>query len=207
MEIKVIVVGEIDTNCYVVSDPETKEAVVIDPGDDGSVIMEYINSKALQVKYILNTHGHFDHMEAVEYLRQATGALYGIHTDDEELVLEPQRAAKGMLITAAPCRPADLKLHNGDVIQFGHYQLKVIYTPGHTKGGCCFYEEKEKVCFSGDTLFYRSIGRTDLYGGSYAVLQKSIKERMAIVADEAVVYPGHDRSTIMGDERKYNQYI
>ena len=98
-------------------------------------------------------------------------------------------------------------MRNGDIITFGSYQLKVIYTPGHTKGGCCFYEENEKVCFSGDTLFYRSIGRTDLYGGSYAVLQKSIKERMAIVADEAVVYPGHDRSTVMGDERKYNQYI
>jgi glyoxylase-like metal-dependent hydrolase (beta-lactamase superfamily II) len=157
MEIKVLVVGEIDTNCYVVSDPETKEAVVIDPGDEGSLIMDYIASKELRVKYILDTHGHFDHMEAVEYLRQATGALYGIHIDDEELVLEPQRAAKGMLINAVPCRPADLKLRNGDVIEFGHYKLKVIYTPGHTKGGCCFYEENEKVCFSGDTLFKNNL--------------------------------------------------
>lgn len=207
MEIKTLVVGELDTNCYVVSDPVTKEAVVIDPGDDGSFILDYLQAKQLQVKYILNTHGHFDHMQAVDQLRAVTGAPFAIHVDDHELLLEPQRTAKGMFIDANPCKPSDFQLHNGDIIRFGNYQLKVIYTPGHSKGGCCFYKPEEKVCFSGDTLFRRGVGRTDLYGGDFATLQHSIKKRMAEVDDAADVYPGHGPKTVMGEERKNNRYI
>ena len=105
------------------------------------------------------------------------------------------------------CREPEILLHNGDVISFGPYQLRVIYTPGHSRGGCCFYEVAEKVCFTGDTLFRGSIGRTDLYGGDYALLLKSVRERLQLLADDTVIYPGHGPESIMAFERKNNPYL
>ena len=113
-----------------------------------------------------------------------------------------------MLPTASICgQTADMVLHNNDVISFGSYHLRVIYTPGHTQGGCCYYEASEKVCFTGDTLFKGTVGRTDLYGGDYGAILVSVRERLAIVSDDCAIYPGHGPSSTMAYERKVNPYV
>lgn len=207
MQIETLVVGPIETNCYVLSDPDSKEAIVIDAGDEAAYILNYINEQGLQVKYILNTHGHYDHTQANDAIREKTGAPLGIHVDDAELLAVPEKVSGRMMIKANPCKAPELLLHNGDMISFGKYELQVIYTPGHTKGGCCFYEANEKVCFTGDTLFKGTIGRTDLYGGNYGVLTNSVRERLSVVADDVTVYPGHGEESTMAFERRTNPYL
>lgn len=207
MEIETLVVGPIETNCYILSDPASREAVIIDAGDDAEDILAYVEKNQLQVKYLLNTHGHFDHIQANDAVRQKTGAPLAIHADDVELLLSPEKVSGGMMAAVHGCREPEIVLHNGDTICFGPYQLRAIYTPGHSKGGCCFYEVQEKVCFTGDTLFHGSIGRTDLYGGNYAVLLKSVRERLQVVADDVAIYPGHGPESNMAFERKANPYL
>ena len=207
MNIKTLVVGPVETNCYIISDPLSKEAVIIDAGDDADYILDYLQREQLQVKYLLNTHGHFDHIQANDILRDKTGAPLGIHADDAELLETPEKAGSDLFGQFHGCRPPELLLHNGDTIAFGPDQLRVIYTPGHSKGGCCFYEVNEKVCFTGDTLFRGSIGRTDLYGGNYATLLKSVRERLQVLADDTTIYPGHGPESNMAFERRANQYL
>ena len=207
MNIETLVVGPIETNCYIASDPVSREAVIIDAGDDAEEILAYVEQNRLQVKYLLNTHGHFDHIQANDAIRAKTGALLAIHADDVELLTSPEKVSAGMMSVVHGCREPELVLHNGDTIAFGPYQLRVIYTPGHSKGGCCFYEVQEKVCFTGDTLFRGSIGRTDLYGGNYAVLLKSVRERLQVVADDVTIYPGHGPESTMAFERRANPYL
>ena len=207
MIIKTLVVGPLETNSYILSCPKTKEAVVVDPGDESHLVLNYLKQEQLKVKYILNTHGHWDHVAENDVIRQATGALVAIHNDDQELILNPEKVGSPFHQNLQGLKPADMLLRNHDQITFGEYTLEVIYTPGHTKGGCCFYEPEEKVCFSGDTLFKGTIGRTDLYGGSYAELVNSVKKRLAHLADETEVYPGHGPSTTMKIERKVNPYV
>lgn len=202
MEIKKFIVGPIQENCYIAYDPEGKEAVVIDPGDEGELIIRFIEKQQLIVKYILLTHGHHDHIGAVDTVREATKALAAIHSDDQEMLGDPAKSLGEYTV-----KPADILLHNGDIVDFGPYHLQVIYTPGHTKGGCCFYEAAEKVCFSGDTLFKGTVGRTDLYGGNYSAILESVRKRLAIVSDDTVIYPGHELETTMAYERKVNPYI
>ena len=207
MNIETLVVGPIETNCYIASDPVSREAVIIDAGDDAEEILAYVEQNRLQVKYLLNTHGHFDHIQANDAIREKTGAQLAIHADDVELLASPEKVSAGMMSVIHGCREPELVLHNGDTIAFGPYQLRVIYTPGHSKGSCCFYEVQEKVCFTGDTLFRGSIGRTDLYGGNYAVLLKSVRERLQVVADDVTIYPGHGPESTMAFERRANPYL
>lgn len=205
MHIETLIVGPIETNCYILSDPESHEAVIIDAGDEEQDILDYVQKNNLQVKYLLNTHGHFDHTQANDFLREHTGAPLAIHADDVDLLTDPDKVPG--YAYAHACKAPDIILHNGDSICFGPYELRVIYTPGHTKGGCCFYEVNEKVCFTGDTLFRGTIGRTDLYGGSYPALLKSVRERMQVVADDVTIYPGHGAETDMAFERRTNMYL
>lgn len=207
MKIETLVVGPVETNCYVISDPVSHEAVVIDAGDDADEILAYMEREQLRVKYVLNTHGHFDHTQANDEVRQKTGAPLAIHADDVELLLAPEKVSDSLYISAHGSQAPEIMLHNGDTIAFGPYQLRVIYTPGHSKGGCCFYEVKEKVCFTGDTLFKGSIGRTDLYGGDYGILLKSVRDRLQVLADDTVIYPGHGPESNMAFERKANPYL
>ena len=202
MEIKTLIVGPIQENCYIASDPHSLEAVVIDPGDEADMIMDYIREKGLQVKYILLTHGHHDHIGAVAEVKEATNALVAIHADDQTMLTDAGKNLGDIILS-----PADMILHNNDVISFGSYHLRVIYTPGHTRGGCCYYEAAEKVCFTGDTLFKGTVGRTDLYGGDYGAILVSVRERLAIVTDGCAIYPGHGPSSTMAYERKVNPYV
>lgn len=207
MQIETLVVGPIETNCYIISDPESKEAVVIDAGDEADYIISTIQAKELKVVQLLNTHGHYDHTQANDAVRIATGAPLAIHSDDAELLAVPEKVSSRMMVKANACKAPEQLLHNGDLIPFGKYQLQVIYTPGHSKGGCCFYEAGQKVCFTGDTLFKGGVGRTDLYGGNYSVLMHSIAERLHRLPDDVTIYPGHGPESTLGFERKNNPFL
>jgi len=206
MKIKRIAVGVLSANCYILSDENTKEAVIIDPGDDGVVLMEYVDKEQLKVKYILNTHGHHDHCSDNAYMKEKTGALVGLHKEDEIFLVDPD-ATGNFYAGSEKMPPADFYIKDGDEIVFGNCVLKVIETPGHSKGGVCFYGEKEKICFTGDTLFRGSIGRADFYGGNMNLLIKCIKEKLAHLSDEVTVYAGHGAVSTMGYERRMNRYI
>lgn len=207
MHIETLAVGPLETNCYVVSDEDSKEAIIIDAGDEAPYILNYIAQNELKVTMLINTHGHYDHTQANDSIRETTGAPLAIHCDDAELLAVPEKVSSKMMVKANPCKAPELLLHHNDVISFGKYHLKVIYTPGHTKGGCCFYEENEKACFSGDTLFKAGVGRTDLYGGNYPSLLHSIRERLGQLPDDVIIYPGHGPCSTMGFERKNNPFL
>lgn len=193
MIIRTVRVGPIDTNCYIVGDEATKEALVIDPGDEAEKISAAIEAEKLAPRLIVNTHGHFDHVTADLKLKEKTGAALLIH----ELDLP-------MALLTAPLRP-DRLLKDGDEIKVGTMVFSVIHTPGHTPGGICLYDEKEKVLFSGDTLFYGTTGRTDLPSSSDKEMEISFKKLMAL-PDETKVYPGHGRPTTIGREKAGNDF-
>ncbi|MDD2401182.1 MAG: MBL fold metallo-hydrolase [Clostridia bacterium] len=205
MEIVSLVVGMIQANCYLVYDKETLATLVIDPGAEGEKIQEEIEKRHLQVKYIVNTHGHNDHIAANQYLKEVTGAPLLIHEEDAKMLTDASlnlSAYMGRLID----RPvADRFLQEGDVLDIGNISFEIIHTPGHTCGGICLVGEG--VCFSGDTLFKGAIGRTDLPGGSFEVLINSINNKLVKLDENIVVYPGHGSSTTIGEEKCSNPYL
>jgi glyoxylase-like metal-dependent hydrolase (beta-lactamase superfamily II) len=179
MLIKTIKVGDLQTNCYIVIDEKSNEAVIIDPGDEASEILREL--KNLKIRYIILTHGHPDHFGAVNNIKAKTGAPLLMHPADNWFF-----------------KP-DKELSEGQEIKFGEISLKVLHTPGHTKGGVCLYANGH--LFSGDTLFSEAHGRTDLPGGSIEEMRKSLK-RLASLPDETRVYPGHDEETTIGLEKE-----
>jgi hydroxyacylglutathione hydrolase len=191
MNVKCFKVGWLSTNCYVVGCEETKEAIIIDPGleseKETKLILEYIKKNRFHIKYIINTHGHPDHISGNMIMKEATGASILIHENH-----------KGKA-------NADQKLREGDLIQVGNCKLKVLHTPGHTKSGISLLGTD--VVFTGDTLFAGSIGRTDFPGGSFQEIMKSIKTKLMPLPDNFKVYPGHESFSTIGDEKKYNPFL
>lgn len=179
MIIKTIKVGDLQTNCYIVIDEESREAAIVDPGGEASKILPEI--KGFKIRYIILTHGHPDHFGAIDELKKATQAPVLIHPADSWFI-KPDR-----------------ELKDGDEIKFGGLSLKVIHTPGHSKGGICLYGNG--YLFSGDTLFSEGFGRTDLPGGSRDEMKRSLK-RLSALPDETLVYPGHDESTTIKKEKE-----
>lgn len=205
MILKSIVVGSFGANCYVVGCEETKEAVVIDPGGEVNLILDELKGKGLKVKYIVNTHGHIDHIGGNDELREATGAQVMIHEQDASMLTEPKLNFSGMMGRQEGFKAADTLLKEGDVIEFGTIKLKVLHTPGHTKGGICLLTDG--LVFTGDTLFNESIGRTDFPGGDYDSIIKSILEKLMTLPDETIVYPGHMGDSTIAHERKHNPFL
>ena len=191
MDIKRFKVGWLSTNCYVISCEETKESAVIDPGLENDAeakqILEYIKQNGLQVKYIINTHGHTDHVAGNAVIKKATGAPILIHESN-----------KGRI-------NADRELREGDIIYVGNSKLEVLHTPGHTQDGICLIGDN--IVFTGDTLFAGSIGRTDFSGGSFSEIMHSIKTKLLPLPDSMVVYPGHESFTSIGYERRHNPFL
>ncbi len=183
------VVGMLQANCYIVGCKETGEAVVIDPGGDAPKIASELAKRKLVVRYILNTHGHWDHTGANQELVSITKAPVLIHRAD----------ADGLTHV-----PGGL-LEEGDTITFGTWTLTVLHTPGHTPGGVCF--SGPGVVFTGDTLFAGSIGRTDLPGGDYHSLIDGVRKKIFPLGDSTRVYPGHGPVTTVGQERRYNPFF
>ena len=205
MIIKKLEVGPIMANCFILGCESTKEAVVIEPGDDSDRILMELAKSELNVKYLINTHGHFDHVGANKRMKEVTGAKLAIHPEDEPMFKELSHSASMFGLTAQNSPPADILLKHGDEISFGEINLKVIHTPGHSKGGICLYTKGH--LFSGDTLFAGSIGRTDLPGGDYDTLISSIRNNLLSLDDKTIVYTGHGPETTLGDEKRSNPFL
>jgi len=206
MLIKQLTVGQVQTNCYIAGCETTHEGVVIDPGDEAERILAEVKKMGLTIKYILNTHAHFDHIMANGPMVKATGAPLAIHP--LELPLLHQKGGAAMFGLSAPASPEpDMLLAEGDTISFGQYNFQVLFTPGHTVGHVSFYEPTAGVIFDGDVLFAQGIGRTDFPGGNHKTLLTSIYEKLMVLPDETVVYSGHGPVTTIGDERASNPWL
>ena len=197
MIIKAIPAGIYDANCYIVMDEKTKDAVVLDPGGDGEMLERAIKDMGANVKSILLTHGHMDHVGGVEYLSDKLNVPFYISKIDEEY-MEKDNYVFGSI------RNANGYLEDGNELSFGSLNIKVIATPGHTKGGLCFLIEDK--LFTGDTLVQGSIGRTDFIGGSFPEIINSIKTKLLPLGDEIEVYPVHGPKSSIGYEKGYNIY-
>lgn len=207
MIIRALLVGLIQTNCYLIGDESTREGAVIDPGGDPGSILAAIKAEELTICYILNTHAHFDHMAANRALLASTGALLALHPADMELLATGGGGSWLGLLSPISSPSPDVELDDGQELMMGGLQLKVLHTPGHSPGHVAFYLPDEGVIFSGDALFQNGIGRTDLPGGDYATLIASIRHKLLTLPDETVVYPGHGPATTIGAERKCNPFL
>ena len=204
---KGLMVGLLEVNCYILGDEETKEAVVIDPGGDEDKILEALKYAELNLKYIIDTHGHFDHVDANQPLKEATGAKIAIHEADALMLSQPSAEAMFFTGNRARVSQADLLLKEDDLISFGPYRLKVLYTPGHTPGSISLVLEGFPYVYVGDLLFAGSIGRTDFPGGSFDNLIQAVRTKIFPLGDRYAVYPGHGPVTTVGQERKYNPFF
>lgn len=180
--------------------------VIIDPGDSASFLAEKIKQEELQPQAILLTHGHFDHAMAAEELAGIFDIRIYAHEAEKDTLKQSALNASGM-IGRRDSYHADIFVKDEEMLHLAGMDLKVLYTPGHTEGGCCYYIEKESVLFSGDTLFCMSVGRTDFPRGSMSQLVRSIKEKILPLPDEVKVYPGHMGPTTIGMERSGNPFI
>lgn len=205
MIIKKLEVGPIMANCFILGCEQTREAVVIDPGDDPDRILMTLAKEKLTVKYLIDTHGHFDHVGANRRMKEVTGAELAIHPDDVPMLAQLSRSAASFGLSAEDSPEPDLLLNEGDTVSFGNITLKVIHTPGHSRGGICLYTPG--YLFAGDTLFAGSIGRTDLPGGDYDTLIASIKQKLLNLPDDTRVYTGHGPETTIADEKRMNPFL
>ena len=194
MFVKMFTVGMIQTNCFIVGDTQTEEAVVIDPGFDSASeaksILKEIERNRFRVKFIINTHGHPDHTSGNKTMKEATGASILIHEYDAPLLRNPS---------------ADKTIREGDLVELGEVKLRVLHTPGHSKGSIALLGAD--AVFSGDTLFAGGIGRYDLPGGSLEEIMNSIRNKLLILPDHLKVYPGHGAVTTIGEERRNNPFL
>lgn len=206
MIVKKLEVGPLGTNCYIVGCPETLKGVVIDPGGNAKLLIKTIKELKLKIKYIINTHGHWDHIGANGELKEATGALLVIHEEDASCLTDPKNSLVGYFTKGQGGVKADELLQEGDVIKFGkESELRVIHTPGHSLGGICL-DEGEHL-FTGDTLFAGSIGRTDLPGGSYQELMDSVRNKIFTLPGDRKIWPGHGPGSTLSNEKATNPFF
>ena len=203
---KTLVLGRVSTNCYIVSYPNSQEAIVIDPADEADTIEKYLKENDLECKAILLTHGHFDHIMAVPELRKRTNAPVYAHEAEAELLGNPELNASVYMGEEVRVKP-DILLKDKEEFQAAGFPLQAIYTPGHTGGGVCYYLREEEMLFAGDTLFFESIGRTDLPTGNHQTLIESIHNKLMVLSENTEVYPGHGRPSTIGHERSFNPYL
>lgn len=199
------VVGPLQVNSFIVGCESSKEALVIDPGEEGERILAHLAALGLQLKMIINTHGHFDHVGANHLLMEKSGAELLIHSADAELLPKAKEHGRkyGLDVRVSP--PPNQLLQGGETLSVGTLKIQVIATPGHTPGGISLLIGDH--LFSGDTLFADSVGRTDLPGGDHKTLVASIRKGLFVLPDATIVHPGHGPDTTIGREKKLNPYV
>lgn len=207
MIINTLAVGPFAANCYIVGSSETKQGMIIDPGAEAKAILKSVQQTGLTISTIVITHAHMDHVGALRKVQDRTGAQFAIHEAEKGFLFSaPMRmlTSLGVSPLKSPPRP-DRLLRDGASVDVGNLHFEVLYTPGHSSGGICL--SGHGVVFSGDTLFNSGIGRTDFPGMSHERLIRSIREKLMVLPDETVVYPGHGPSTTIGDERRGNPFL
>ena len=205
MIIKTLAVGPIQANCFILGCEDTLEAVVIDPGEEGDRILQAVADSNLIVKYIINTHGHMDHVSANKRIHDVTGAPIFIHALDAPMLDQVADSAAAWGLKADNSPAPDRELQDGDQITFGKITLTVLHTPGHTLGGISLYAKDD--VFVGDTLFAGSIGRTDFPGGSFETIKESIQQKLFKLGDDVRVHTGHGPTTTIGQEKRHNPFV
>jgi len=196
-----LAVGPVETNCYIYGSIDSNEVLIIDPGSEPEKIKDLVERNGLKPKAIVNTHGHIDHIGG----NHAFDLPVYIHEGDSEFLINPTLSLSALYPGSVPSQKASRILTDGDEVAIEGVSLKVIHTPGHTPGGISMHSEE--IIFTGDTLFYRSIGRTDFpYGDSDAII-RSIKEKLMVFNDNTLVFPGHGESTTIGQERAENPWL
>lgn len=198
MEIERLRLGMYQSNCYIVN--EEGKAFIVDPGDNGEELNDYLKNKDLSLEFILLTHGHVDHVGGVDVLKSYHDVPVYISKEDKEAIIEGIRVF-------GEVNSEMTEIDESTTIKFINHEIKVLKTPGHTLGGVCFYIEDEGILFSGDTIFKHNVGRYDLYGGDGEALLKGIKEKIFVLPNETVIYPGHDMETTVEHEKKYNMFL
>ena len=212
MKINRYVVGMVQTNCYIVINDETKECFIIDPGASGKQLAEKIKQDNLIPVAVLLTHGHFDHAGAAQVLADEFDIKIYAHEAEEDTLHDPQKNVSWM-VGAKESYDADVFLKDSEIVNLAGFDIKVLHTPGHTEGGCCYYIADEEIVFTGDTLFAQSVGRTDFPGGSMSQIVRSIKEKLLTLNEpgnletDIMVYPGHNDPTTIETERMENPYL
>lgn len=203
-----LVISPFQSNCWILGCEETREGVVIDPGGEAARILEAVAAHQLTIRYAIHTHGHLDHASATAIVQRKTGCQVLIHRADKGLLYNLPLQATIFEVEAPETPKIDLYIREGNRVSFGRYALSVIETPGHSPGGVCLKLEGDKpTLFSGDTLFQGSIGRTDIWGGSYEQLIRSIREKLWHLSDETIIHPGHGQSTTLGIEKRDNPFL
>lgn len=206
MKVEKFVTGIISTNCYLAVNEETRQTAVIDPAACPSYLMGHIKSEGLKIEAVLLTHGHFDHIMGLDgFLKEYDVPVY-LHRDDEQLIKDPGLNQSGVYTSGYTFGSATY-IEDNEMLKTAGFEFKVLHTPGHTPGGVCYYAEAEKVLFSGDTLFQSSVGRTDFPLGSMSDLVRGIREKLMVLPDDVLVYPGHMGETTIGYEKSHNPFL
>lgn len=202
MKITCIPSGMLQANTYITADEETQKAFIVDPGGYSKKTVDLINNENYEIEYIILTHGHSDHTDGVsEYKRLFPSAKIVACAKERELLEDPQKSMSYNPIDFE----IDIWVNDGDILEVGNKKLKIIHTPGHTPGGMCILVDN--ILFSGDTLFQYSIGRTDFWGGSFSDIKKSIQNKLYLLPDDTIVYPGHMGATTIGAEKRGNPFV
>ena len=206
MRVEKFATGILGTNTYIVINEETKKAVVIDPAAYPKKMRLFVQEEGIEIEAILLTHGHFDHIMGIDAILEEFKVPVYVHENDAEMMINPQLNLSNVYTSGYVFRGSNL-LRGRETLTFAGAEFKVIHTPGHTSGGCSYYVESDGILFSGDTLFYASIGRTDFETSSMSDMVRSIREKLFELPDETIVYPGHMGATQIGREKKINPYV
>ena len=204
MQVRQCNVGMVMTNCYFIINEETKEVALVDPGDQAQFLLSQCRQLGLTLKALLLTHGHFDHIMAVPALKEATGAAIYAAKAEDGLLMDPEYNLSGAWQRRPLTVKADVLLQDGQEFELLGTKVRMILTPGHTCGSCCYYLPEQGWLFSGDTLFCESYGRLDLPTAMPSRMVSSINDKLLVLPEETKVYPGHNDMTTIGHERRYN---